>query len=365
MPVATKTQSVTNTKLALATAALLAASGLALAFLPGSGLGEKCGVNTARYASDRACPGGSTNSIEFTCLGDREKTVHSISGRCANPKEYAKAASAECCELAQDTGECVDEEEGNGTEASGRVTYEVRDFGRIVSRGIAEDKCIGPDVLQEAYCGEDGGLKLEKVYCDNGFVCNDGVCVEAEEEVDTACVDSDSDLGLLNSFFTTGTASGIGWSGEVQSYPDGCADYGEERLLESVCVRIPSDDGLQPPSFEVDQRYGECGSYGATCEEDSGGFGRCVCPAGQEFDGERCAVRIIQLVICPRTQQDWEGVCEPCERLGLRLDEERQCVLVDGEPEAWADQDMDGVPDEHDNCPEQANPNQGVCEENH
>ena len=60
MPVATKTQSVTNTKLALATAALLAASGLALAFLPGSGLGEKCGVNTARYASDRACPGGSS-----------------------------------------------------------------------------------------------------------------------------------------------------------------------------------------------------------------------------------------------------------------------------------------------------------------
>jgi len=278
MPVATKTQSVTNTKLALATAALLAASGLALAFLPGSGLGERCGVNAAKYANDGMCPSGLINSMDYTCLGDKKKNVRSISGRCVNPKEYKKAANKECCNAP--TGRCGDSDGGLNTEVAGWVEYEIRssEVVEVVDRCDTRD----PNRILEAYCAEDGEGKISRLPCRDGSVCQDigrgAECVAPEPEpVEITCEDSDSNIqgevGLYDyndpmSYFVTGTVRVSGMSEEVS---DWCSASG---LLEMYC----QEDG----SFL--NHHVVCEGRGAECVVTNG-QGRCECLEGLYLDG--------------------------------------------------------------------------------
>tara|TARA_Y100001970_G_scaffold278673_1_gene384701 strand:- start:120 stop:1808 length:1689 start_codon:yes stop_codon:yes gene_type:complete len=320
MPVATKTQSVTNTKLALATAALLAASGLALAFLPGSGLGEKCGVNAARYANDRACPGSSTNSIEFTCLGDKKKKVRSISGRCVNPKEYKKAANKECCNAP--TGRCGDSDGGLNTEVAGGVEYEIRssEMVEVVDRCDTRD----PNRILEGYCAEDGEGKISRLPCRDGSVCQDrgrgAKCVASEPEpVEITCEDSDSEIqGEVDSYdysdpmsyFVSGTVRVSGMNDEVS---DWCSASG---LLEMYC----QEDG----SFL--NHHVTCETYGATCQS-----GACVCPEGSYQDPlGRCVTREACIEAHRLIVNDETRMCLGCEGDTVANSDSTACVCPEG-----------------------------------
>ena len=172
MPVATKTQSATNTKLALATAALLIASGLAFIAVPAA---NQSRIASFTYIVDKACVDG-VSGIIVQCK--KPKVAHLITDRCVNTKkELLVDAETVCRVKVGRSGQTSGSSQHVGSQQRGQIGSFVRvssleeDLGPCVSDEDCESgNCTGlPGGLQaccpQGQCGIRPAVESRQPYC--------------------------------------------------------------------------------------------------------------------------------------------------------------------------------------------------------
>ncbi len=168
-----KTVSITNTRLAIATLALVGAAALAFAAMPSLPEGYVCeptqgGIeiqedNRRAYIADNYCINKRTVA-EFVCnedMGDEGEVFHSVptlcnvselcvEGRCLVPIEYG----SHCSEEAGTAKICADE-----------------DCDHVIQSLF--DHCIDSETLGMVYCGEEDLIQVTEVICSDNCVLGD------------------------------------------------------------------------------------------------------------------------------------------------------------------------------------------------
>lgn len=179
----TPTSSHTNSKIAVAAIALLAAGGLAFAALPATyqnADGQKCGVNT--YSLEKSCKGGAL-SATVTCMDGSKKQIGDGKSCVDSAKLWSLAASAckdKCVVSPDGSGSLVSCKENDGGVDPGQmgITKTVDDLGNPISS--KEDYCESDLKLAEYSCnGEE--INLQSIRCEAGFTCSNGSCVALGE----------------------------------------------------------------------------------------------------------------------------------------------------------------------------------------
>ena len=170
-----KTVSITNTRLAIATLALVAASAVAFIAVPFSlpegygcvasdnGIEIREGENT-HYTANNYCINKRTVA-RFVCnedMGDDGEVFHSEPTLCDDD---------ELCE----NGACVRQDYGRfcGMSGDGAVATICADEGCVEVIQTLSDHCINSDQLGKVSCDDDNLIQVTKVDCDNGCVLGD------------------------------------------------------------------------------------------------------------------------------------------------------------------------------------------------
>jgi len=178
---ATATSSITNTKLAIATAAMVLAAGLAFAAAPLSKSmsyvnkqGQKCGVDS--YSVSNSCKKGSYRHMEVTCF-DGTTFSEGTSTSCKPSKTWASHAEKLCnnrCTPLITTSSCTD--------SDGGINIYEQSTGLLGGSVEQKEFCSSENSVYEFYCNrQDSGvweLASQVINCPNG--CTNGACIEQQ-----------------------------------------------------------------------------------------------------------------------------------------------------------------------------------------
>src|SRR3989338_8688423 len=193
----TMTKTVSNTKVALATALLLAAGGLAFAAaaVP-SGSGVKCGVNTSSLRN--SCTGG-YKEIRFTCYDGTSYTEKTTA--CTIAAQLRQLAKTKCenrCSGGGGAGgdvavwTCQDDDKGNVYGQAGNTKEVQMQGGAVVATATGADECVVESTtqLKEFACSNNRMTSSMYDCASEGKMCDRGACVQCTvATAATACDD--------------------------------------------------------------------------------------------------------------------------------------------------------------------------------
>ncbi len=192
-------------------------------------IGQKCYDGECREVGCFDTDGGAIASImgtvsydteEYTdvCLNEHQLKEYTC-GESGIVEEVIECGSNEKCSGGKCVGlpQCSDSDGGEEIFVKGTTTY---------GSTVYEDYCLSYNVIYEYYC-EDGVLNQKQVMCPDGMDCENGYCVEFEEE--RVCEDTDGG----KSTHRKGTITY--WVGNVEySETDKC--YDQYSVLEVWCT---------------------------------------------------------------------------------------------------------------------------------
>ena len=233
MPTQTKTVSLTNTRIAVATLALVAAAAVAFLIAPPQEIRERVRVYGVRDISyDATCNENGVATALYSCQGQGELMYEELLVECSEDgvaptaQNIINQANIRCTNIYR-AAVVEDLDAFNCAEA-----------GSLQAVG-AEDACVGDTTLISYACSGDGGVLASAVDCGSmegvgdgqSGKCRNGACEIVSGEA-ASCVDTDPDgdtkkIGILtyrgNSIF------------------DSCAQ-GHRSVLQHSCLE--GDDGL-------------------------------------------------------------------------------------------------------------------------
>jgi len=224
----TATTSITNTKLAMATAAMLMAAGLAFAAAPLSksmsyvnDQGQKCGVNS--YSVTNSCKAGYYRQMKVTCF-DGSTFTKGDPTSCKSSATWASYAESLCkgrC-VVPSVPPCVDSD-GTNVTTQGAIT--------MSTGNTYKDSCPSndPTKVWEGICRADGSYIFNALNCPAGATCQNGACVASTTPgiiYQHECSDSD---GGKDYYTRSNLSTDTGWTGQENCAPNNI------NVLESYC----------------------------------------------------------------------------------------------------------------------------------